>query len=76
MYSPSCDVRCKAASGELEQITSDAVLRAAIGNLEDGFRLTLWAYEKSEVRDGYRGRGLGREGGREESVILDMNSSL
>ena len=42
--------RYKTASGELEQITSDAVLRTAIGNLEDGFRLTLWAYEKNEVR--------------------------
>jgi neutrophil factor 2 len=38
----------KAANGELEQITSDEVLRTAIGNLEDGFRLTLWAYEKNE----------------------------
>lgn len=38
------------ASGELEQITSDAVLRAALATLEDGFRLTLWAYEKNEVR--------------------------
>jgi hypothetical protein len=38
----------KPAGGELEQITSDTVLRTAIANLEDGFRLTLWAYEKSE----------------------------
>lgn len=41
--------RYKAGNGELEQITSDEVLRTAIGNLEDGFRLTLWAYEKKEV---------------------------
>ena len=45
-----CVCRFKVANGELEQITSDTVLRTAIGNLEDGFRLTLWAYEKSEVR--------------------------
>ena len=53
-----CDIRYKAASGELEQITSDAILRVAIGNLEDGFRLTLWAYEKKEV---YKMEGRGRE---------------
>ena len=41
--------RYKPGNGELEQITSDEVLRTAIGNLEDGFRLTLWAYEKKEV---------------------------
>lgn len=47
MLSSLC--RYKAGNGELEQITSDEVLRTAIGNLEDGFRLTLWAYEKKEV---------------------------
>ena len=37
--------------GELKQITSDEVLKVAIAGLEDGFRLTLWAYEKNEVRE-------------------------
>ena len=41
--------RYKAENGELEQITSDSVLRTAVGTLEDGFRLTLWAYERSKV---------------------------
>ena len=45
----SSPCRYKAGNGELGQITSDEVLRTAIGNLEDGFRLTLWAYEKKEV---------------------------
>ena len=37
--------RYKASNGELQQITSDVVLRRAVANLEDGFRLTMWAYE-------------------------------
>lgn len=59
---PSC--RYKVSNGELQQVTSDVVLRKAVANLEDGFRLTMWAYEKNEVRWG--GREDRWEGGRRE----------
>lgn len=42
-------LRYKKRSGELGEITGDVVLRTATTNLEDGFRLTVWAYDRQEV---------------------------
>lgn len=41
--------RYKKRSGELGEITGDVGLRTAATNLEDGFRLTIWAYDRQEV---------------------------
>lgn len=41
--------RYKKRSGELGEITGDVGLRMAATNLEDGFRLTIWAYDRQEV---------------------------
>lgn len=35
--------------GELREITSDSELKQALEVLEEGFRLTVWAYDKEEV---------------------------
>jgi len=40
--------RYKKRSGELGEITGDVGLRTAATNLEDGFRLTIWAYDRQE----------------------------
>lgn len=42
-------LRYKKRSGELGEITGDVALRTATTNLEDGFRLTVWAYDRQEV---------------------------
>ena len=42
-------LRYKKRSGELGEIMGDVALRTATTNLEDGFRLTVWAYDKQEV---------------------------
>ena len=39
----------KKRNGELLEINDDASLKELTSNLEDGFRLTLWAYDKHEV---------------------------
>lgn len=39
----------KKRSGELLEVNSDATLKELTSSLEDGFRLTLWAYDKHEV---------------------------
>ena len=41
--------RFKKGPGELSEITSNASLKAACARLEDGYRLTLWAYDKEQV---------------------------
>ncbi|KAL5483803.1 hypothetical protein EMCRGX_G020218 [Ephydatia muelleri] len=38
----------KKGPGELSEITSNASLKAACARLEDGYRLTLWAYDKEQ----------------------------
>ena len=42
-------LRYKKRSGELGEMTGDVALRTATTNLEDGFRLTVWAYDRQEV---------------------------
>ena len=39
----------KKKSGELLEVCNDATLKELTSNLEDGFRLTMWAYDKHEV---------------------------
>ena len=39
----------KKRNGELLEVNDDSSLRELTSNLEDGFRLTLWAYDKHEV---------------------------
>ena len=39
----------KKRDGELLEVNDDASLKELTSNLEDGFRLTLWAYDKHEV---------------------------
>lgn len=38
----------KKPSGDLGEIHNDVLLKAATANLEDGFRLTVWVYDKEE----------------------------
>ncbi len=40
---------CKKKSGELNEIESEQILREVSACLDDGFRMTLWAYDKHEV---------------------------
>ena len=40
---------CKKKSGDLREITDEKTLRDVSATLDDGFRLTLWAYDKHEV---------------------------
>ena len=39
----------KKRNGELLEVNDDITLKELTSNLEDGFRLTLWAYDKHEV---------------------------
>ena len=39
----------KKRNGELLEVNDEAALKELTSNLEDGFRLTLWAYDKHEV---------------------------
>ena len=39
----------KKRDGELLEVNDDVSLKELTSNLEDGFRLTLWAYDKHEV---------------------------
>ena len=39
----------KKGDGELLEVNDDASMKELTSNLEDGFRLTLWAYDKHEV---------------------------
>ena len=39
----------KKRDGELLEVHDEASLKELTSNLEDGFRLTLWAYDKHEV---------------------------
>ena len=41
--------RCKRRSGELTELSGDSDLKEATQGLEDGFRLTLWAYDHHKV---------------------------
>jgi hypothetical protein len=50
---------CKKKNGELNEINCEKMLREVSANLDDGFRLTLWAYDKHEVS----GRERREEGG-------------
>ena len=40
---------CKNNIGELIEISDEATLKEACHSLDDGFRLTMWAYDKHEV---------------------------
>ena len=43
-------IRYKMGGGdELLQLENDDVLKHALKDLEDGFRLTVWAYDKEET---------------------------
>lgn len=46
---------CKMKNGELDEVVDDVVLKRVITQLDDGFRLTLWAYDKQEVSWWHRG---------------------
>lgn len=41
---------CKKKNGEVNEIKSEQSLREVAASLDDGFRITLWAYDKFEVR--------------------------
>lgn len=41
---------CYKKHGELREITSDSELKQALEVLEEGFRLTVWAYDKEEAQ--------------------------
>lgn len=45
----------KKNGGDLYEINSEQVLKEVTSSLDDGFRLTLWAYDKHEVNN-WRGR--------------------
>lgn len=59
--------RFKKGPGELSEITSDAMLKAACSRLEDGYRLTLWVYDKEQVC-GYVVVG----GGKSTQLIINL----
>lgn len=40
---------CKKKTGDLKEISDEASFKDVASSLEDGFRLTLWAYDKHEV---------------------------
>lgn len=41
----------KKKNGDLDEITDERVYKQVVKNLDDGFRLTLWAYNKHEVSE-------------------------
>lgn len=40
---------CKKKSGDLKEIGDEQTLKEVSASLDDGFRLTMWAYDKHEV---------------------------
>ena len=40
---------CKKKTGDLKEINDEEALKEACQSLDDGFRLTMWAYDKHEV---------------------------
>lgn len=40
---------CKKKSGELNEIDCEQALKEVSASLDDGFRITLWAYDKHDV---------------------------
>jgi len=39
----------KKKNGDLKEVTDETVYKEVVKSLDDGFRLTLWAYDKHEV---------------------------
>jgi len=40
----------KKSGGDLREVVDEQTLKEVATNLDDGFRLTLWAYDKHEVK--------------------------
>ncbi len=41
---------CKKKCGSLKEINNEESLKVVTNSLDDGYRITLWAYDKHEVR--------------------------